>query len=137
MPRPDAERPAGGRTPRPAYADKAQTGTEALSAKNLAQRAVDELTKGAPPKVVTATALVGILAALTEEPEPVAAAPDDPDYSPLWAERRCTRCGYWRGQHVLIGDLANDTDMHCPVNTTFQPSCPSSAADWNTIAGRL
>lgn len=63
-----AQRPARERNPSPAYADKGQTGTEALSAKMLAQRAMEELTQGTPADVVTATALVGLLVVATEGP---------------------------------------------------------------------
>lgn len=42
-----------------------------------------------------------------------------PDYRPLYAERRCIVCGYWRGQHIS-DDWARDDQTRCP--TTFTPS---------------
>lgn len=39
------------------------------------------------------------------------------DYLPLYAERRCLACGYWRGQH--IGASVNDKEMHCPVDESL------------------
>lgn len=39
------------------------------------------------------------------------------NYQPLYAERRCMVCGYWRGQH--LGTSANDKEMHCPVDDSL------------------
>lgn len=40
------------------------------------------------------------------------------EYLPLYAERRCVICGFWRGQH--IGASSKDLEMQCP--TTFKPA---------------
>lgn len=43
------------------------------------------------------------------------------EYLPLYGERligRCDTCGHWRGEHH--GQSANDDEMQCPSDTTFQ-----------------
>ncbi|QRY48102.1 hypothetical protein JVX93_15725 [Mycolicibacterium boenickei] len=52
----------------------------------------------------------------------------DPDYLPLYAEKRCGVCGYWRGQHIGgEADYCNDAAMRCP--TTFQPALADDVVD--------
>ncbi len=48
-------------------------------------------------------------------------------YRPLFAERRCVICGFWRGQH--IGLSVDDAEMKCP--TTFKPGM-QRGIDYNT-----
>jgi hypothetical protein len=38
-------------------------------------------------------------------------------YQPLYAERRCLVCGFWRGQHH--GPGTEDKGMICPVDVTY------------------
>lgn len=38
-------------------------------------------------------------------------------YRPLYAEKRCAVCGYWRGQHH--GDPRQDSTWHCPVDASW------------------
>lgn len=47
----------------------------------------------------------------------------DNTYLPLYGERRCKHCGFWRGQHGISewGDGSDDADMSCPSTTTFVP----------------
>lgn len=56
-------------------------------------------------------------------------------YLPLYAERRCLACGYWRGEHS--GASTNDREMLCPVDAswfqvtaTFVPG-PELGRDFN------
>lgn len=43
------------------------------------------------------------------------------NYQPLYAERRCLRCGRWRGEHIAKdGNWSNNSDLYCPT-TTFIP----------------
>lgn len=41
----------------------------------------------------------------------------NPNYSPLYGEKRCDTCGFWRGQHFGTGE--KDDEMYCPI--TFEP----------------
>lgn len=38
-------------------------------------------------------------------------------YQPLYAEKRCLVCGYWRGEH--IGASENDVEMKCPIDPSI------------------
>lgn len=42
-------------------------------------------------------------------------------YHPLFAEKRCRTCGHWRGQHFADIDASADTDLRCPMGSTFTP----------------
>ncbi len=46
-------------------------------------------------------------------------------YLPLYAERRCGVCGFYRGQHIGVSEV--DSQMRCP--SVFVPRIPSSRAD--------
>lgn len=39
-------------------------------------------------------------------------------YLPLYAELRCTLCGFYRGQHICDGDARNNDEMRCPTTLT-------------------
>ncbi|WP_207548444.1 hypothetical protein, partial [Mycolicibacterium iranicum] len=53
-------------------------------------------------------------------------------YLPLYGEKRCKHCGFWRGQHSVSewGDAADDADMHCPSTTTFEPITAAVICGW-------
>jgi hypothetical protein len=53
------------------------------------------------------------------------------EYRPLYAEKRCKHCGFWRGQHLPASmpyaDLRLDVNMLCPTKH-FEPDSVDEAA---------
>lgn len=55
-------------------------------------------------------------------------------YRPLYAEKKCSYCGYWRGQHIPVQirtaeDYSNDHNMVCPNSSIVTFGEDKSDAD--------